>query len=138
MIPTLFYGEVGSRVMAFSDELTQVTALSTESVLLTVQYHPLWIAGAAGEFVLRELTPIVRFSNGCTFDVTPYVDDEPQTTQRVALAGAGTVPSSIYPSNSDRVRGSRLGVLVQQVGPRTGDFEVVDVGYAVIVLRRSP
>lgn len=137
--PTLYYGEFnGPRIIALTDDLTQVTADSTEDVLLAVYYHDLWLEGSAGDFILRELTPVVRITNGGVFDITYYLDEVPQGTQRITLQGSGTIPTKVYPSNADQVRGSRLSVLIEQVAPRTGDFEVVDVGYGVLELRKSP
>lgn len=138
-MPNLFYGEAdGARVIALSNDLTQVTEDGTEEVLMAVEYHELWPAGSAGDVILRELTPIVRTNNGATYRVTPIVDGVVQTPQAVTVTGAVTQPASIYPLNSDTVRGSRISALVEQVEPRTGDFELIDVGYALVVIRRTP
>jgi hypothetical protein len=138
-MPSVFYGEQdGPRVIGLSNDLTQVTEISTEDVLLTVEYHEVWPAGSAGDAVLRELTPIVRTNNGATYRVTPIVDGVRQTPQEFTVVGAAIQPQSVYPTNTDQVRGSRFGVLVEQLSPRTGDFEVIDVGYAIAVLRRTP
>lgn len=137
--PTLFYGEAaGARVIALSGDLTQVTVDGTEDVLLGVQWHDWWVAGSAGDAILREMTAIVKTNNGATYTVTPYVDGVPQTTQTVVVTGAVTQPTAVYPLNTDTVRGSRFAVLVQQVAPRTGDFEIIDVGIAYYPLRRTP
>ena len=134
----LFYGEVGSRVIAFTDDLTQVTGESTEDVLLEVEYHSIFPAGAAGDVILRELTPIVSTDNGATYRVTPVVDGVRQTPQEVVVVGAVTQPASVYPTNTDTVRGSRISAVIEQVAPRTGSFAVEDCGFAIAVLRRTP
>lgn len=138
-MPTIYYGEAdGPRVVALSNDLTQVTADGTEDVLMSVEWHPTWVAGSAGEAILRELTPVVRCSNGASYRVTPIVDEVVQTPQTVTVTGAVTAPASIYPTNTDQVRGSRFSVLIEQIEPRTGDFEVIDTGYTVVVIRRTP
>lgn len=137
--PTVFYGELdGPRVIALSNDLTQVTADGTEDVLLLVEWHPMWPAGSAGDSILRELTPIVRTNNGATYRVTPIVDGIPQTPQTVVVTGAATRPAAVYPTNSDTVRGTQFAVIIEQVAPRTGDFEVIDCGFALLTLRSSP
>lgn len=138
-MPTVYYGEAaGPRVIALTTDVQQVTAEGTEDVLLSVLFHSLWPAGSAGDVILRELTPVVRTNNGAVYDVTPLIDDVPQTTQRVTVVGAVTQPTPVYPTNDDVVRGSRIGVRIDQVSPRVGDFELIDVGYTIVVLRRSP
>lgn len=138
-MPSVYYGEAsGPRVIALSNDLTQVTASGTEDVLLSVEWHPMYPAGSAGESILRELTPIVRCNNGATYRVTPIVDDVRQTPQTVVVVGAVTQATGVYPTNTDQVRGSRFAVLIEQVAPRTGDFEVIDCGFALLTLRTSP
>ncbi len=135
----MYYGEAeGPRVIALTGDLTQVTADDTEDVLLSVEYHSVWPAGAAGDVILRELSPVVRTNNGATYRVTPIVDDVRQTAVEITVVGAVTQPTAVYPSNTDQVRGSRIGCLIEQLAPRTGDFEVIDCGWAAIILRRTP
>lgn len=131
----LYLGEsAGGRIIRLGGSaFTQIKSVGTEDVLLDVQTWDMVPMGAAGDVVFRQIIATVRYTNGFSLKITPYVDGVPLDAQNFSLAGAGTFPCQAYVA----ARGARLSVRVQQL-TRLGDLELVDITAAFLPIRQVP
>jgi hypothetical protein len=131
----LYLGEAaGGRIIRVGGAaLTQIKTSGTEDVLLDVQTWDMVPMGAAGDVVFRQIIATVRYTNGFSIKITPYIDGVALTPQNFSGAGADTFPCQAYVAR----RGARLAVRVQQL-TRLGDLELVDITAAFQPIRQVP
>lgn len=131
----LYLGEsAGGRIIRVGGAaLTQIATSGTESVLLDVQTWDMVPMGSAGDVVFRQIIVTVRYTNGFSIKVTPYVDGVALNAQNFSQSGSGTFPCQAYVAS----RGARLAVRVQAL-TRTGELELLDITAAFQPIRQVP
>jgi hypothetical protein len=129
-----YYGEAsGARIIRGNVGTTQLTAASTEQVLMHAKTWDKQPGGPKGDVVFRDVGVHLNTTNGYDVNVTPIVDETDQTEQR--FNGAGSVSATCDGVAAER--GNRMAVEVEEVS-RTGDVELEDVTTALLVLRVTP
>lgn len=135
----LMVGEAaGARVIQVGLGTADVTASSTQAVLLDTTTHDIYAAGPGASVEYAGLVVTIRHTAGYHLGVTPVVDGVSLTEQTFAAAAP--------PSNSDgvavvkapfRQRGVRVAARVRQT-QADGLIELVDIAEQHYVIRQTP
>lgn len=134
----LYIGEsAGARVIEMGTGRTDATSASTTGVLLDLETHEMFPAGASGDVVFRGVAVTVRHDSGFQIGVTPYVDGSALAEQTFSYPAPSSGEMTETVQAFIAARGAGVRVRVRQTAA-TGMVEIKDVASEHAVLRAAP